>query len=114
MDLLFLYNLIALRAMDLFPRSFTLVLAPSKNASKACDAFAASRITVSGEPRRLQIDSGGDWKHEVWTDLCSGGHIRLQFQGKGAHPRMSERRDGLAHGTLHRLLGGGRPVDRAT
>ena len=102
---LFFDNLIAPHAMDLYPRNFTLVLAPSKN---PLEAF------FSGQPRRLQIDGGGNWKHEVWTDSCSGGHIRLQFQGKGAHPRMSERRDGLARGTLHRLLGGGRPVDRAT
>ena len=51
-------NLIAPHAMDLFRRRSMLVLVTPKNPLGRWDASAASRTTVFGEPRRLQMDSG--------------------------------------------------------
>ena len=56
MDILFLYNLVALHAMDLFSRYAILELV----CVGAWGALAASSITIFGESRCLQIDSGGE------------------------------------------------------
>ena len=59
------------------------------------------------------MDSGGEWRTEVWADSCSERNIRLQFRGKGARPWVLERRNGFARGIYNRLRGKGRFVDRA-
>ena len=44
------------------------------------------------------MESGGEWGNEVRADIGSGRVINSQFQGKGAHPLMSGRQNGLARG----------------
>ena len=49
------------------------------------------------------MDEGGEWRHEVWTELRSERRIKLLLQGVGAHPWILERRNGLARGIYNRL-----------
>ena len=59
------------------------------------------------------MDSGGECEKEVWTGLRSEPNVRLQFQGKGAHPWMLERRNGLARDIYYRLHEGRSFVGKA-
>ena len=59
-DLLSLDYVAALHPMDPFSRSSVLVPASPKNPPEEWGAFTASRITVFGKPRCLQMDSGGE------------------------------------------------------
>ena len=54
------------------------------------------------------MDRGGEWKHEIWTNLRAERRIRLQLQGARARPWLLERRNGIARGMDNRLVGGGR------
>ena len=67
------------------------------------DAFVSSWIGVFGSPKCLHLDEGGEWKNDLWRDLCVERRIKLVFQGVGAHPWISERRNGLARGIYNRL-----------
>ena len=64
---------------------------------------------VFGAPKSLHLDEGGEWKNDLWRDLCVGRRIKLVFQGGGAHPWILERRNGLARGIYNRLKAGRRP-----
>ena len=68
----------------------------------ARDASAASRATLSGKVRRLQVDNGGERDTELRTDVCPEMEMRLQFQGEGAHPWLLGRCNGLARGIYSR------------
>ena len=46
------------------------------------------------------------------TQICSERMIRLKSQGTGAHPRIVERRNGLAHGIHNRLVADYRCSDK--
>ena len=82
----FLEPFMTIRASNSFPRHATPISASSKNPMDPRDASAASRITVSGKPRHLQMKTGGEWKNEVWADLRPERIIRSQFQGGGTLP----------------------------
>ena len=47
--------------------------------------------------------NGGEWKNDLWRDLCVDRRITQIFQGVGAHPWILERRNGLARGIYNRL-----------
>ena len=84
MELSFLGNLITPHAVDLFPRYSMLVLVSSKHPLEVWGAFAASWITAVGEPRSMRMNSGGEWKNGVRTDLCPGRSFPLRPQGLDA------------------------------
>ena len=63
----------------------------------------------SAPPKCIQMDEGGDWKNEIWTDLSAERRAKLRFQGVGAHPWLLERRSGLASGIYNRLVEDDRP-----
>ena len=54
------------------------------------------------------MDEGGEWENDLWVDLRTDRYIELQYQGVGAHPWISERRDGLARGIHNRMHADGR------
>ena len=58
--LLFLDAGVALRAMDLNSKDSVLVRVRSKNPLEAWVAFLGSRISVSGRPRSIEMDAGGE------------------------------------------------------
>ena len=91
-------DIIALRDLDLFPRYSLFVPVRSKNPDEVWDASRTSWIAVFGNPRSIQMDEAGEWKHELWVELRTDRFIELQFQCVGAHPWTSERRNGLARG----------------
>ena len=103
-DLPFLGDLTALRAMDVFPKYSPLPPAPPKNPQEVRGDFCGGRLGTSGPPKCIQMDEGGERKNEIWTDLRVGRGIKLQFQGIGDHPCLLERRNGLARGIYNRLL----------
>ena len=95
-NLLFLDDFIVLRALDLLSRYSSLAPVRSKNPGEVWGAFRTSRIAVFAKPRSIQMDEGGEWKNELWADSRADRYIRLQLRGVGAHPWISERRNGLA------------------
>ena len=103
MDLLFLDDIIALHIMDVFSKYSILTRVRPKNPQEVWDAFLASWVGVFGAPKSLHLDEGGEWKNDLWRDLCVGRRIKLIFQGVGAHPWILERRNGLARGIYNRL-----------
>ena len=107
-DLLFLDDLVALHVMDMFSKYSLLIPVRSKNPQEVWGAFCNSWLSVFGQPKGIQLDEGGEWKNEIWLDLCSDRRVKLQFQGVGAHPWMLERRNGLARGIYNRIREGGR------
>ena len=76
------------------------------------DAFRTSRIAVFGKPRAIQKGEGYERGNELWADLRADRSCKLQFQGAGARPWISECRNGLARGIYNRLKAGGRYAGR--
>ena len=64
-DLLFLGDSVAPRAMDVYSKYYPLAPARSKNPQEVWGAFRNSRIGVFGPPQCIQMDGGGGWKSEV-------------------------------------------------
>ena len=95
-DLVFPANLIALRAMQISPQYSLIAPARPKNAQEGWAALSGTRIGVFGQPQRIQMDEGGEWKNGVRAALGWERRLMLQFQGAGAHARILERRNGLA------------------
>ena len=89
--------------MDVFSKYSILTRVRSKNPQEVWGAFLSSWAGVFGAPRSLHLDEGGEWKDELWRDLCVERRIKLVFQGVGAHPWILERRNGLARGIYSRL-----------
>ena len=104
MDLLFLDDIIAAHAMDVFSKYSLLHQVKSKNPQEAWDVFCAGWSGTFGPPKSLQMDEGGEWENEVRADYCSERRIKLFFQGVGEHPCLWERRNGLARGIYNRLI----------
>ena len=96
MDLLFLGDIIAAHAMDVFSKYSLLHQVKSKNPQEVRDVFCAGWLGAFGPPKSIQMDEGGEWKNEIWLDYCSDRRIKLISQGVGAHPWLLERRNGLA------------------
>ena len=91
--------------MAVFPEYSLLRPGRSKGTQEARDSAWAG---APGQPKRIQMDEGGEWENEVRTDLCPERATRRQFRGAGAHSRILERRYGLARGNLQRLVAGDR------
>ena len=108
----FLDDIIALHVLALFSRYSFLVPDRLKNPGEVWDAFCTSRIAEFGKPHSIQMDEGGEWKNELRVDLCADRYTKLQFQGAGAHPWISERRNGLARGIYNRPKADGRYAGR--
>ena len=102
--LLFLGDLVALRAMDMFSKNSLILPARSKNPPDVWDSSRGGWLGTFGPPKCLQMDERGDWKNEIWTDLRAELRIKLQFQGVGAHPWLLGRRNGLARGIFFTVL----------
>ena len=96
-------DLIVLHIMDVFSKYSVITPVRSKNPLEVWDAFIAWWVGIFGPPRAIQMDEGGEWKNEVWTDFCTDRRIKLPFQGVGAHPWILERRHGLARGIYNRI-----------
>ena len=84
--LLFLSDLLGLRALDVFPKCPLVVPARSRGPQEVWGAFRSVRISAVGHPKRIRMDKGGEWKNEVWADSCSDCRIKLPFQGKVRAP----------------------------
>ena len=67
--------------------------------------MVADSVGIFGSPGGIQIDEGREGKNEIWTYLCRERLIEFQFQGVGAHPWLSDRRNGLARGIYDRVNG---------
>ena len=89
--------------MDVFSKYSVLTPVRSKNPLEVWDAFLACWVGIFGPPRAIQMDEGGEWKNDLWRDLCVERRIKLVSQGVGAHPWILERRNGLAPGIYNRL-----------
>ena len=109
----FLDDNIALRAMDRNLKYSLLVCVRLKDYLQAWGNFARSWIAVSGRPKTVQMDSDEGKENETLADFWTGRNVRLQFQGKDAHPWLLPRRIGLARGIYGRLAGYGRFSIRA-
>ena len=103
-DLLFLDDIIVVHAMDVFSKCSLLHQVKSKNPQEVWDAFCAGWLGTFGPPKSTQMDEGGEWKNEIWTDYCSDRRIKSVSQGVGAHPWLLGRRNGLARGIYNRLI----------
>ena len=111
-DLLFLDDIIVLHAVYLFSRHSILVPVRSKNPDKVWDAFRTSRIAVFSKPRAIHMGEEGERNNELRVDFRADRYIEVHFQGAGAHPRILERRDGLARGIYNRRKADGRRAGR--
>ena len=73
-------------------------------------AFAAPRITVFGKTQRSQMDSGGESKNEVWTDLvptCVPTCVPPSVVRTAGHVfRILLRAKVLIHGCSTAVMGG--------
>ena len=107
-DLLFLGDIIAVHALDVFSKHFLLIPARSKDPQEFRDAFCYPRVGIFGPPQRIQMDEGGEWEIEVRTELHPERRVKLYFQEVGAHTRILRRRDGLARAIFSRLVEEGR------
>ena len=103
MDLLFLRDVITVRAMKLYLKHSLLARVCSKGPLQIWGAFAGSWISVCGRPRTNQMDADGEWGHENRTDFCTQCAICLYFRERGAHARRMDRRNELAHSIDNRL-----------
>ena len=70
MDLLLLGVIIDLHFMDVFSKYSILTRARSKNPQEVWDAVLSSWVGVFGTPKSLHLDEGGEWKNDLWRDLC--------------------------------------------
>ena len=59
--------------------------------------FAVLGLEFLASPMSIQMDEGGEWKNELWTEPRPDRRIELLFQGVGAHPCILDRRNGPAH-----------------
>ena len=66
----------------------------------------------ASSPQTTQMDSGGEWRNGNRTDFRVERNFRLEFQWKGAHPRLSVRGNGLAGGICYRPAADGRSSGR--
>ena len=105
-------DLITLNVLDLVPRYSALVPVWSKNPEEAWDTFRASPIAVFGEPQIIQMGEGGEWENDLRFDLRADRYIKSQFQGVGAHPWISERRNGPVRGIYDQMNAEGRRAGR--
>ena len=64
-NLLFPGDAVALPAMDGLSKCSLLIPARSENTQEVRDAFGGARIGGPGQPRRVQMGEGGEWKKEV-------------------------------------------------
>ena len=62
------------------------------NTREVWDSFRGGWLGAFGPLKCIQMDEGGEWKNEIWTDLLA------------ARPWSLERRDGLARGSYNRLF----------
>ena len=85
-NLLYLSDLIGLRALDVLPKCPLVVPARSRDPREVWGAFCSVRIGAVGHPKRIWIDKGGEWENEVRADSCSDCRIKLPFQGKVRAP----------------------------
>ena len=74
-DLLFLDDLLASHAMDMFSKIALLPPAPSENPQDVWDAVCGGRLGAFGPPKCSQMDEGGEWKNEIRTDWRAGRRI---------------------------------------
>ena len=75
-----------------------LISVRSKNPQEVWGVFGGLRVAIFGRLRCIKMDEWVEWGNEIRADPCSGRRIKLQFQGAGAHPRLLERRNGVASG----------------
>ena len=104
--LLFLDDIIAPCSLDTFPGYSLLPPAQHQSPQDVRDVFRADWLGIFRPPKGIQMDGGGEWKNEIWTDVCADRRIKLQFQGVGAHLWLLERRNGLARGIYCRFPSG--------
>ena len=78
--------IIALRAMDMFPKFPLLLPVQPENPQEVWDAFCGGWSGIFVSPWSIRVDGGGEWRKDIWADLCAGLRIKLQFRGVGAHP----------------------------
>ena len=64
-ELLFLNDITAMRAMGVFSTYFFLIPTHSKNPQEVWGTFCNSRIRVSGPQQCIQMDEDGERKNEV-------------------------------------------------
>ena len=94
----------ALHATDVYSKCSFYVTARPENSQDAQGAFSGAWFGVCGQPKGNQMDGGGERSHEMRMDLCSERRTKRQFYGAGAHPRIPERRNGIARGFCYRLV----------
>ena len=111
-DLPFLGDLVALRAMDMFSKYSLLLPVQPKNPREAWGVFCGGRLGASGPRMRIQMDEGGEWENEVWADLRAERRIKLQFQGVGDHPLLWEGCKAPARGICNRFVEDGRFMNK--
>ena len=102
---LFLDDLIFAHVMGVFSDFSLLLPVQSESPREVWDVFCRGRLGTFGPPKCIQTGEGGEWKNQIWTDLCAERRIKLQFQGVGAHPWLSERRNGIARGIRNLFFG---------
>ena len=102
----------ALRAIDLYSKYSLPLRVCAKNPEEVWHAAEGSRNAVCGRPKTIQMDSGGEWRNGNRTDFRVERNFRLEFQWKGAHPRLSVRGNGLAGGICYRPAADGRSSGR--
>ena len=85
-DLPFLGDLTALRAMDVFPKYSPLPPAPPKNPQEVRGDFCGGRLGTSGPPKCTGMGEGGEWQNAIRTDSRAERQSGLQFLGVGARP----------------------------
>ena len=83
-DLLFLDDITALRAMDVFSTSAPSMPVRAKNPQEVWGAFCNSRIGIFGPPQCVQMDKGGEWGNEVWAESHSERRIKSLLLSVGA------------------------------
>ena len=107
-DLPYLDDLIALRAMDVYRKHSPLIAARSRNPQEAWGASRSASVGVFRQPMCVRGDQVGDWKNKIRTDRCSGRSTSTKFEGAGERHWIPECRNGLARVFPHRLVPDGR------
>ena len=95
--LLFPGDIIALRAMERFPKYSLLLPEQSEIPQEVWGAFCSVWLCGFGPPKRIQ--PGG-----IRIDLCAERRIKLRLQEVGARPWLFGRRNGPARGIFSRLV----------
>ena len=107
-NLPFLDDAIARRAVDLYSKYPLLAQARSGNPVEAGDAISGARIAVCGRPGDFRMDEEGGWENGICTVLRMGRNFQPQSDGGGVRPRPLGRRCGLASGIDDRSAADGR------